>query len=169
MNPEQKANMEIHRRQWSGGRNKKLRHLVSKVGKKSISSSEDGYHRCSTKTVLLKNDDIAAGQFSELTGPPKPFERQGGVIALSDPDDSSKKIGDYSNLITFLDNSFGCIATGAYTFDTGDQVTFTASCSQLPFFTITGGQGEFKGAEGFVQFMIEDPEGFTHDITICSF
>jgi hypothetical protein len=90
---------------------------------------------CQKVTVLLTAADVQAGQFTELTGIPKPFDRQGGVIQLSDPDDASSKIGNYSFLITFLDNSFGCIANGAYTFDNGDQVTFTAACSGLPFFS----------------------------------
>ena len=88
-----------------------------------------------TVTVLLTNADVAAGQSSELVGVPKAFDRQGGVIQLSDPNDNSTKLGDYSFLITFLDNAFGCMSVGAYTFASGSQVTFTASCSGLPFFS----------------------------------
>lgn len=125
---------------------------------------------CRRVTVLLTDEDVAAGQFTELTGAPKPFDRQGGIILLSDPDDPKTKIGKYRFLITFLDNQFGCIANGAYTFDnSGDEITFTASCAQLPFFTITGGQGKYSGAEGYVEFMISVERGNNHEIEICSF
>jgi len=80
-------------------------------------------------------------------------------------------IGDYAYLITFLNDSFGCVANGAYTFTTGDQITFTASCSGLPYFSITGGRGKYSGAEGFVEFQIptDDGSGNFHEINICSF
>jgi len=127
---------------------------------------------CEHVKVLLTDANVAAGQSSE-TQPnelPKAFDRQGGVILLSDPNDADTIIGDYSYLITFLNNSFGCIANGAYTFLTGgDEVTFTASCSGLPFFTITGDRGKYSGAKGFVEFMIPVTDGFTHEINICSF
>ena len=82
--------------------------------------------------VLLTDEDITAGSTSSYTGPvPKFGDQQGGVIQLSDPDDKTTKVGDYSFLITFLDDAIGCVATGAYTFPNGDQVTFAASCSGL--------------------------------------
>ena len=129
--------------------------------------------------VLLTDEDITAGSTSSYTGPvPKFGDQQGGVIQLSDPDDNTTKVGDYSFLITFLDDAIGCVATGAYTFPNGDQVTFAASCSGLvgPLgdFSITGGKGKFSGAGGYVDYMIDaiDSEGvqygFTHDIHVCS-
>jgi len=128
---------------------------------------------------LLTNANVEAGQSSELTGPPRAFDRQGGTILLLDPNgdaDTDTVIGDYSYLITFLNGIGGCIATGAYTFvsaddggNTTDQVTFTASCSGIPFLSITGGQGKYSGAEGFVEFMIPVEDGYIHEINICSF
>ena len=125
---------------------------------------------CEQVVVLLTNANVDAGQTRESTDPPKTFDRIGGTILLEDPNDADTIIGDYSYLITFLNNSFGCIANGAYTFSEGvDQVTFTASCSGLPFFSITGGRGKYSGAEGFVEFMIPEGDGFIHKINICSF
>ena len=125
---------------------------------------------CEQVVVLLTNANVDAGQTRESTDPPKTFDRIGGTILLEDPNDADTIIGDYSYLITFLNNSFGCIANGAYTFlGGGDQVTFTASCGALPFFSITGGRGKYSGAEGFVEFMIPEGDGFIHKINICSF
>jgi len=125
---------------------------------------------CEQVKVLLTKANVDANQFSELTGPPKAFDRQGGVIPLLDPNDTNTTIGDYTYLITFLNGIGGCLANGAYTFlSGGDQVTFTASCSGLPFFSITGGRGKYSGAEGFVEFMIPVEDGFIHEINICSF
>jgi len=84
------------------------------------------------------------------------------VIPFSDPNDlEATTNGDYSFLITFLDASFGCMATGVYTWISGDQVVFTASCSGLPFFSVTGGRGRFADKTGFVEFMIEVEGDFT--------
>lgn len=129
---------------------------------------------CEQVKILLTNERVDAGQSSEVraNGRPKAFDRQGGVIAFSDPNDADIVLGDYTYLITFLDDSFGCVANGAYTwFTTGDQITFTASCSGLPYFTITGGRGKYSGAEGFVEFRIptDDDSGKFHEINICSF
>jgi len=126
---------------------------------------------CEQVVVLFTRANIEAGQTSEVTGPPKTFDRIGGTILLEDPKgDDNTTIADYSYLITFLDGIGGCIANGAYTFTGGgDQVTFTASCSGLPFFSITGGRGKYSGAEGFVEFMIPLGDGFIHKINICSF
>jgi len=120
-----------------------------------------------------KNARVDAGQSSAVPadGLPKAFDRQGGVVAFSDPNDAETVLGDYTYLITFLDDFFGCVANGAYTFTTGDQITFTASCSGLPYFSITGGRGKYSGAEGFVEFRIptDDDSGHFHEINICSF
>jgi hypothetical protein len=128
---------------------------------------------CEQVKILLTNANVDAGQSSEVSagGLPKAFDRQGGVIALSDPNDVETVIGDYTYLITFLDDFFGCVANGAYTFTTGDQITFTASCSGLPYFSITGGRGKYSGAEGFVEFQIptDDGTGNFHEINICSY
>ena len=131
---------------------------------------------CEQVKVLFLDANVEAAQYSTQVegGVPKAFDSQGGVIPVSDPNDADTIIGDYSYLITFLNDAFGCIANGAYTFkdtDGDDQITFTASCSGLPFFTITGGRGKYSGAEGFVEFMIEtdDKSGYLHEINICSF
>ena len=124
-----------------------------------------------TITVLLTNADVAASYNSEAVEgfAPKAFDRQAGVVQLSDPNDNSTKLGDYSFLITFLDNAFGCLSVGAYTFVNGSQITFTASCSGLPFFSITGGQGDYSGAAGYVEFRIPtaDGTGNLHKIHVC--
>ena len=114
---------------------------------------------CEQVKILLTNASVDAGQSSEVPadGPPKAFDRQGGVVAFFDPNDAETMIGDYTYLITFLNNSFGCVANGAYTFTTGDQITFTASCSGLPYFSITGDRGKYSGSGNF------------HEIYICSF
>jgi len=139
---------------------------------------------CEQVRVLLTTANVAAGQSSELTGAPKFGDRQGGSIVLLEPGLNNTMtdtiVGDYSYFITFLNGNvgnYGCLATGAYTFvspDSGnktffDQVTFTASCSGLPFFSITGGRGKYSGAEGFVEFRIPVADGFIHEINICSF
>lgn len=128
---------------------------------------------CEKVKILLTNASVDAGQSSEVPagGIPKAFDRQGGVVAFSDPNDAENVLGDYTYLITYLDDFFGCVANGAYTFTTGHQITFTASCSGLPYFSITGGRGKYSGAEGFVEFMIptDDGSGNFHEINICSF
>ena len=81
---------------------------------------------CEQVKILLTNERVDAGQSSEVraNGRPKAFDRQGGVIAFSDPNDADIVLGDYTYLITFLDDSFGCVANGAYTwFRTGDQLS----------------------------------------------
>lgn len=125
---------------------------------------------CKKFAVLLTSDNISSGDGTTAKNPALPvaFDRNGGVIALSDPNDPTTIIGDYSYLLTFLNDSFGCLANGAYTLSGTDQVTFTASCSGLPFFTITGGRGKYAGAEGFVEFMIPVEDGFLHEINICN-
>ena len=129
---------------------------------------------CKHVKVLLTDANIATGQFSEtLLGygePIKAFDHQARMINFVDANDAETIIGNYSNLITFLDSSFGCIPNKVYTFLTGgNQVTFTASCSGLPFFTITGGRGKYFGAEGVFEVMIPTEGTFTHTINICSF
>jgi len=100
--------------------------------------------------------------------------KQGGKILLSDPDDESKKIGEYTVLTTFLGPlntttfEIDCYGWGAYQFGTGQQIAFVSPCAGLPYFTVTGGQGEFFGAKGYVEFMIPDPHGSIHEIHICS-
>jgi hypothetical protein len=123
-------------------------------------------------TVFLDQGLVDANQFTEvITGnPPRVFDRQGGVVPIGDADaeDPTAIVGDYSYLITFTSPAFGCLANGAYTFHTGaDQITFAASCSGLPFFTITGGRGKYEGAEGFVQFMIPVEGGNNHELYLC--
>jgi hypothetical protein len=108
----------------------------------------------------------------------EPGSSNGGQIALSDPSDPSVKVGDYSFFTQFFSTDpvrryFPCVGTGAYTFGDAiegtprDQVTFTASCSNSPFFTITGGTGKYLGASGYVEFMIPVEAGFRHDIYLC--
>lgn len=127
---------------------------------------------CEQVKVLLTHANVAANKDESETPDKtaiKAFDRQGGVVPLSDPNDAKTIIGDYSFLVTFLNSSFGCLSNGAYTFLTGDQITFTASCSGLPFFSITGGRGKYSGAEGFVEFLIPVEDGSLHEINICSF
>lgn len=126
---------------------------------------------CHTIRVLLTEQDLK-GVIYENDLFPNAGGIQGGTVALSNPQDSSEKIGDYTYLISFLPN-MNCIATGAYTFfpSSGtrkEQVTFTASCSALPYFTITGGQGLiFRGSTGYVEFMIKVDQGYIHEIHLC--
>ena len=141
------------------------RHLSS--GKKSSSTKS-----CKKAlTVFLDQSLVDANQYSEVQGGvPQVFDRQGGVIPIgdADADDPAVIVGDYSYLITFTTPAFGCVANGAYTLDDGkDQITFTASCSGLPFFTVTGGRGKYEGADGFVQFMIPVEGGNNHEIYLC--
>lgn len=119
---------------------------------------------CRVLRVLLTDKDLKAERFDEGV---LPGARQGGTVTLSDPEDPSRKIGDYTFLITFLPDS-NCVAIGGYTFyDSQDEITFTATCKSLPFFTITGGKGKYMDAVGFIQFMIEVDDGFIHEINLC--
>jgi hypothetical protein len=71
------------------------------------------------------------------------------------------------SLHLFLPDS-NCVAIGGYTFYySQDEITFTATCKSLPFFTITGGKGKYMDAVGFIQFMIEVDDGFIHEINLC--
>jgi len=134
--------------------------------------------RCKTLRVLLASDDVAVGlidgfsDFSEIGF----GTLQGGKVLLSNPDDETDKIGDYTVHTTFLsafnftDSSVDCMGTGAYQFGMGEQIAFTSTCAGLPYFTITGGQGDYLGATGYVEFMIPDPagRGFFHDLYVCT-
>jgi hypothetical protein len=121
--------------------------------------------------VLLTREDVLANQF--LDGPIGTGTRETGSIPLRNPDNSTEVIGDYSYMVTFtteFDNvtsQIGCVGFGAYTFGLGQQITFTASCAGLPFFSITGGQGRFTGAAGFSEFLIPVEEGSLHRISLC--
>ncbi|CAB9497283.1 expressed unknown protein [Seminavis robusta] len=133
---------------------------------------------CKTFQVLLTTNDTAVGLIDGFNS----FEDvdfgviQGGNVLLSNPEDENDKIGSYTVLTTFLspvnftDFTVDCYGVGAYQFGIGEQIAFVSPCSGSPFFSITGGQGEYNGATGFVEFMIPDPEGrgFLHDIHVCS-
>ena len=137
-----------------------------------------GTSSCTTLQVLLTKDDIQAGQWLENNGIPAPGVRFGGSIPLTNPDNDNEKLGTYTYLLTFLPNN-DCIATGAYIFTSDEddnddyvspsQITFTATCQALPYFTISGGQGPYQGATGHVQYQIPDgTRGYRHAIHVCS-
>ncbi|CAB9529911.1 expressed unknown protein [Seminavis robusta] len=141
-------------------------------------NNNNNNNSCKTLRVLLTTNDIASGlndgftDYSEI----RFGTIQGGTVLLSNPDDETDKIGAYTVLTTFLspynytDSSVDCIGTGSYQFGLGKQISFSSTCASLPYFTITGGQGEYHGATGFVEFMIPDPDkrGYFHDIRVCT-
>lgn len=130
---------------------------------------------CRAIDVLLTSEDVAASIFFE--GAVGPGIRQGGSIRLRNPKDINETVGVYSYLSTFLSNStqpYQCIGTGSYVLGhadviTGekDEITFTASCTNLPFLTLTGGQGRYLGATGYSKTMVPHAEGFVHEIYLC--
>lgn len=134
---------------------------------------------CTTVEVLLTKENIKAHQWLENNGVPAPGVRFGGSIPMIDPHDDSQEtqtIGTYTYLLTFLPNN-DCVATGSYTFTTPDkntheppsQITFTATCQALPYFSITGGQGLYSGATGSVEYQIPDgTKGYRHAINVCA-
>ncbi len=79
-------------------------------------------------------------------------------VPLSNPDNATEKIGSYTVLTTFLGrvdmNTFqvDCYGVGSYQFGPGHQISFVAPCSGLPYFTITGGQGDYLGAQGYIEY-----------------
>ncbi len=124
--------------------------------------------------VLLTSNHKSEGMYlqEDLT---VPGARHGFSVILSDPDNSARQIGRYTALSTFFRATlpYLCISYGTYTFGDDDalppkdQISFSASCENLPFFTITGGQGRYAGASGYVQYMLPHEEGNVHEIHIC--
>lgn len=156
-------------------------------------NDESSTLHCEVVHIYLTQADISAHQFLENNGIPAPGVRFGGSIpartsssASTRNDESSDKSTldavTYNYLLTFLSAS-DCLATGAYTFaaaaaaassddasTTRDQITFTATCNALPYFTITGGQGRYAHATGHVQYQIPLAEdgGYRHEIHVCT-
>ena len=147
-------------------------------GDEQLGDHDDADDSCKTLRILLTSNDTAVGlidgfsDFSEIA-----FGTiQGGKVLISNPDDETDKIGEYTALTTFLspvnftDFAVDCYGVGSYQFGVGEQIAFASPCTGLPFFSITGGQGQYFGARGYVEFMIPDPEerGFLHDIHVCT-
>ena len=150
----------------------------------------DSSSNCRTIRVLLTKNDTDAGlvdgwsDFSEI----KFGTTQGGKILLSNPDNSSEKIGSYTVLTTFLSPvnlttfDVDCYGNGAYRFgdgggglrgddgagDGGGTINFASSCTGRPYLTLVGGQGSYLGAYGYSEFMIPHPDGFVHEIYVCT-
>jgi len=139
-------------------------------------SDEGGSKNCHLISVLLTTEDTEKGfidgfnDYSEIA-----FGTiQGGTVRLSNPENSQETVGEYTALTTFLGSfdaktfEVDCADAGAYQFGPGEQIAFSATCAGLPYFTITGGQGRYFGAYGHVEFMIPHPEGFVHEIHVCT-
>lgn len=145
-----------------------------------IQDVEQEQPTCTTVEVLLTHENLKANQWLENNGIPAPGVRFGGSIPIMDPQ-TQDDMGQYTYLLTFLPNN-DCVATGSYTFTTsntqeeasssslpGPQITFTATCKALPYFTITGGAGTYHGATGHVQYQIPDgTRGYRHAIHVCA-
>lgn len=126
--------------------------------------------------VLLTTNHTKEGLYlqEDLT---VPGARQGYSVILNDPNSTGTTIGRYSALTTFYQASvrpFSCDSSGSYTFYDSeddalprDQITFSATCETLPYFTITGGQGRFEGANGYVKYRIPHEQGNLHEIHVC--
>ena len=122
---------------------------------------------------------------------------QGGTIPLrssasdNNTNDTNTIIGSYTFLNTFLGPvtnlqtmQVDCFGAGTYTFfqndnnnhsknnneDTTstDSISFAASCEHLPYLTITGGQGRYTNATGYIQYRIPDPRGWLHEVHVCA-
>mmetsp|Transcript_19189 Transcript_19189/g.44791 ORF Transcript_19189/g.44791 Transcript_19189/m.44791 type:complete len:238 (-) Transcript_19189:575-1288(-) len=146
----------------------------------SSSSGGGGNSHCETLDILLTHEDTKRGITSDFGDDFSAIEfgtLQGGKVAMRHPDVAvvDNVMGEYTVLTTFLGpvamdrgSSFqvDCYGVGSYQFGSssanqdenhhgsrgGDQITFVAPCSGLPFFTITGGQGKYVGAQGFVEY-----------------
>jgi len=156
------------------------RHMLVNEEEWSIDSDQGGEDvgRCKTFRVLLTKGDLAAGfrdgfdDYADID-----FGTiQGGKVLLSNPDNETDKIGEYTAFTTFLSPvnltnfQVDCYGSGAYQFGIGEQIAFSSPCTGLPYFSITGGQGSYSGSNGYVEFMIPDPEerGSFHEIHVCS-
>ena len=105
-----------------------------------------------------KNARVDAGQSSAVPadGLPKAFDRQGGVVAFSDPNDAETVLGDYTYLITILDDFFRCDG-----FMQWYPVLFHHRWPRKVFWS----------CEGFAEFRIptDDDSGNFHEINIYCF
>ena len=128
-----------------------------------------------TIQVLLTTNHTKEGKYLE-GDPTIPGARHGSSVILSDPSNSGIQVGRYSVLTTFLRTTAPglCVSSDAYAFfgseddaPPRDQLTFAATCENLPYFSITGGQGIFVGATGYVEYMIPHEEGTLHEIHVC--
>lgn len=128
---------------------------------------------CKRKTIVLSDENLLGNSIFSAT-PPGPFVQQASRVSITSIDDITAKIGTYEAVVTFLSAlntttfEIGCVGVGSYTFDNPKGViNFNAACSNLPYFTIVGGTGEYAGITGFIEFLIPIVGGFKHELTIC--
>lgn len=157
----------------------------------SSSSSSDS---CHVFQVLLTHDDSQKHIHSSFDTPQEiQFgSLQGGTIPLqsSASDNTNSIIGSYTFLNTFLGPvtdlqtmQVDCFGAGTYTFLQNDNhnedttssplqnsLSFAASCEHLPYLTITGGQGHYENATGYIQHRIPDSlqRGWLHEVHVCT-
>lgn len=157
--------------------------------REALASEYAGDRDCELTYIYLKSEEIDANIYLEgpFIGAPGSF--YGGQIPMYDSPAFTNKIGEYEFATKFLKvdfstGLFSCVGSGSYTF--GDpsfayipgasnptpdqrrgQIMWTATCSNAPFFTITGGQKEFSNAKGFTVFDRSVEGGSRHDIYLC--
>jgi hypothetical protein len=133
---------------------------------------------CQVMSVFLAEDKVGDGMFVEGPFRGAPGSVFGGQIAIADASNPSVIVGDYSFFVKFLKTDpstsyYPSVGNGAYTFGVNDgqsprdQITWTSSSSNSPFLTITGGQGKYLGAKGYVKIKVPAPGGFIHEIYLC--
>lgn len=146
------------------------------------SNDEAGDNDCELMSIYLKTEDIQAntylaGSFIGETG-----SFYGGQYPMYDSESFDNRIGDYEFATNFLNvdfatNNVQCVGNGSYTFGEAvgfevrrAQITWTATCANSPFFTITGGQKEYSGAKGYSVFdrQLDGGLGSRHDIYLCN-
>lgn len=151
---------------------------LHRVLPKQRNNSNHKKGNCKVMVIHLADEKVAEGIF--LDGPFRgaPGSKFGGQIEIADASNTSAIIGDYSFSIQFMKTDpsksyFPCVGSGVYSFGVHDglvprdQITWTASCSNSPFLTITGGHGKYLGAKGYVRIKVPVPGGNNHEIHLC--
>lgn len=144
-----------------------------KMGKKNKHgpNKDEAAADCQQITTIFNLTIVNQNTVFVPSGPIAPGTRQLGSFSIFDPVNTTVAIGTYEFMTTFLNSNLtdlGCIGVGSYTLGRSGQITFTASCKTLPFFSITGGYDDFQGAYGFVEFNIPIADGVRlHKINVC--